>query len=198
MTKPAFAFLAYVILVVLLVGLAYVPGYNAAWTGPSLHESSYGYYNYGGFPGIVTTAAITTATTTTTSSTTSTQCQKARVVFVLPQGGTITADGTTYTHGQSASYCIGQRVHIIAAAPSGYQWWMWNTGGLVSVDSRGSSDTFMTVGSPGRTAGNFRSSYLTTQDVSCYLTSPKPLSPADADSQLVRFEPDQCHSKLCS
>jgi hypothetical protein len=156
LSKVAFAFLAYVILVVLLIGLAYLPGYNAAWTGPSLYQGGYSslYGYFGGEAVVVTTAAIT-ATTTTASGTTSTQCREARVIFLLPQGGTITADGTTYTHDRSATYCIGQRVHIIAVAPSGYLWWRWDTGGLVSVDSHGSSDTFMTVRGPGGLQATF-------------------------------------------
>lgn len=146
MVRSTWAFLAYAILVILLIGLAYVPGYNAARADPS---DGYGYYGYYGV------AIVATSSTAHTSGTTSTQCQKISVTFVLPQGGTITADDRTFTNGGSATYCIGQRVHIIAVPPSGYQWWRWDTSLVISVDSNTSSDTYMTVGGPGGLQASF-------------------------------------------
>jgi hypothetical protein len=144
-------FLAYAIFVVLLIGLAYVPGYNAAQTGPSNNYGYYGYYGY--YAGAPVTTSTTTVTTATTA--TSTQCQKVAVTFVLPEGGTITADNNAYTNGGSATYCIGQRVHIIAAPPSSYQWGRWDTSLVISVDSNTSDDTYMTVGGPGGLEATF-------------------------------------------
>ena len=146
MLKSTYAFLPYAVLVVLLITLAYVPGYNAAWTGRPLNGGGSYYYYYGG--------AVTTTTATTTTGTT-TLCQVVAVMFVLPQGGTITAGDKTYANGGSATYCIDEREHIIAVPPSGYQWWRWDTGGVVSVDSNTSSDTYMTVGGPGGLQANF-------------------------------------------
>jgi len=68
--------------------------------------------------------------------------------YTDPPSGTITADGVTKTDGSTETYSSGQRVHVAAVVPSGYQFSSWEANG-VSVDSASSADTYMTASNSG-------------------------------------------------
>lgn len=65
-----------------------------------------------------------------------------------PSSTTISADGATKADGSTGVYGGGQRVHVTAQAPGGYQFSSWEANG-VSVDSAFSADTYMTVSNSG-------------------------------------------------
>ena len=65
-----------------------------------------------------------------------------------PSSATIGADGAAKADGSTGIYSAGERVHVTAQAPSGYQFSSWEANG-VSIDSTFSADTYMTVSNSG-------------------------------------------------
>jgi hypothetical protein len=81
--------------------------------------------------------------------------------YADPPSGQMLADGAPVADGTTvAAYSQGQRVHIVASAPSGYQFASWEASG-VSVDSPSSPDTYMTVSSSGSVKAHFTPSMYT-------------------------------------
>ena len=72
-----------------------------------------------------------------------------------PSSGQILADGSSETDGTTVTgYSEGQRVHIVANGPDGYQFASWEASG-VSIDNPSSPDTYMTVSSSGSVKAHF-------------------------------------------
>jgi hypothetical protein len=67
---------------------------------------------------------------------------------------TVTVDSASKTDGATGTYTSGARVHVVANAPSGYQFSYWETNG-VSVDSTPLQDTYMTVNNNGWLRAHF-------------------------------------------
>jgi C1A family cysteine protease len=74
--------------------------------------------------------------------------------YSTPVEAAVSADGVVKPNGEGASYDANQRVHVIANAPSGYQFSGWEASG-VSVDNLSSSDTYITVLSDGSLRADF-------------------------------------------
>ena len=64
-----------------------------------------------------------------------------------PSSGQIFVDGSSETDGTTVTgYSEGQRVHIVANGPNGYQFASWEASGVL-IDNPSSPDTYMTVSS---------------------------------------------------
>jgi hypothetical protein len=75
--------------------------------------------------------------------------------YADPPSGQILADGSSETDGTMVTgYSEGQRVHIVANGPSGYQFASWEASG-VSIDNTSSPDTYMTVANSGSVKAHF-------------------------------------------
>jgi hypothetical protein len=75
--------------------------------------------------------------------------------YADPSIGQISADGASVTDGTTVTgYSGGQRVHVVASGPSGYQFASWEASG-VSIDNPSSQDTYLTVSSSGSVKAHF-------------------------------------------
>ena len=75
--------------------------------------------------------------------------------YADPSSGQISANGASLTDGTTVTgYSVGQRVHIVANGPNGYQFASWESSG-VSIDSLSSQDTYITVLSSGMVKAHF-------------------------------------------
>jgi hypothetical protein len=70
--------------------------------------------------------------------------QKMVWFYAAPTSASISANGAIKKNAATGSYSVGQRVHIVANAPSGYLFSSWEASG-VSVEDQLSRDTYMTV-----------------------------------------------------
>jgi hypothetical protein len=107
-------------------------------------------------PITATTSTSSSASATSTSSSQSTTAPTYSVIFYVdPSSGQISADGSPVTNGTTIpGYSQDQRVHIVASAPSGYQFASWEASGI-SVDTLSSPDTYMTVSNNGSVKAHF-------------------------------------------
>jgi hypothetical protein len=74
--------------------------------------------------------------------------------YMDPNSATVTAEGASKADGTIGTYASGQRVRVVANAPSGYSFVSWEASG-VSVDGAASADTFITVSGNGWLKAHF-------------------------------------------